>query len=500
MKIVATALAVSALSGPAAAQSGPPAPAGVYDTANWRADFVQLKAALEASYVNLGWMGARESGVDVPALERRADALLASARTDEEARQALRGFVAGFHDGHLSELPTLTRSSAPADPEPADPVLNAGDPLTGCASLGFASTSSVSFSLPFESLPGFVLLADGLGDPFRAGLVSMGEGGPLVGVVRIQNFRARPFPAVCARVWAALSAQGRPITAEAIREAARRDWFAALAEQLKALRDKGAKIVIVDIGNNSGGDDSGDWAARLFTDRPVASARLLMVDAPVSAGYFDEQIDDLTGVLARRPGAEGRRALEEARAFFTRQKASIGRQRCDLSWVWRERRDWRQGGCRRLIEAGSAGGARASLPAHAYGDAEVEAKLSWASEVQDFQGAWTGPTYVLTNSRSNSSAEMFAAAMKDNGVARIVGVRTGGDGCGFMVETSPLVLAHSRLRFRVPNCMRLRADGADEVAGVAPDLPAPPTEGESERARAARVLRLVTADAAAARP
>jgi len=73
-------------------------------------------------------------------------------------------------------------------------------------------------------------------------------------------------------------------------------------------------------------------------------------------------------------------------------------------------------------------------------------------------------------------------------------VRTGGDGCGFMGDVPPLVLAHSRLRFRVPNCMRLRADGSDEVAGIAPDLPIAPTEGESDRARAARLLRTVAAE------
>jgi hypothetical protein len=56
------------------------------------------------------------------------------------------------------------------------------------------------------------------------------------------------------------------------------------------------------------------------------------------------------------------------------------------------------------------------------------------------------------------------------------------------------VLAHSRLRFRVPNCIRLRADGTDEVAGVTPNLTIDPTEGESDRARAARVLQTVAGD------
>jgi C-terminal processing protease CtpA/Prc len=89
---------------------------------------------------------------------------------------------------------------------------------------------------------------------------------------------------------------------------------------------------------------------------------------------------------------------------------------------------------------------------------------------------------------------MFSATMRDNGAAKIVGGRSGGDGCGFMGDAPPLTLPHSRLRFRIPNCMRLRADGTDEVAGVAPDLPVVPAEAESDRARAARVLRTISAD------
>jgi hypothetical protein len=47
----------------------------------------------------------------------------------------------------------------------------------------------------------------------------------------------------------------------------------------------------------------------------------------------------------------------------------------------------------------------------------------------------------------------------------------------------------------MPNCVRLRADGSSEVAGIAPDLPIAALEGESARARAARLLSSIVADA-----
>ncbi|MES2058467.1 MAG: S41 family peptidase [Pseudomonadota bacterium] len=470
-----------------------------YDAAAWRSDFDQIKAELERSYVNLAWMGSPQSGIDVPRLERRTQAALATATTDAEARRALQDFVKGFRDGHLSEQTYLVKPATPVWPEPPAAVIDPRDSASGCAALGYASTSSIRFSLPFETLPGFTLLADGITRPFRTGLVAA-PNATRIGVIRIHSFEQTAFPAVCLAAWAKIASSGQPVTAAAIEGITDDIWYGTLAAALAELRAQGAKAVIVDVGMNSGGNDSGDWSVRLFTDRPVDSSRMMMVAAPVSGGYFDEQIGEMTKGLAKAPKPEGRSALEQAQQFFMRQKASIPPKRCDLSWVWREQRPWRLDACNGLIDAGFADGFKSRLPRNAYGDADVAQRLSWAASVDGFAGAWRGPAYVLTDAQTYSSAEMFAATMRDNQVARTIGVRTGGDGCGFMTKGAPLVLAHARLRFRIPNCIRLRADGTDEVAGIAPDFPLPPTEGESPRARAARVIGTLEQDLIRAAP
>lgn len=481
IRFLAAALAATTLT------TAPPA----YDPALWRADLEQMKAELQARYVNLAWMGSYESGVDTSSLVRRTAIALDAARSDAEAREVLRAFIAGFHDGHLSELPTL---AAPGDQpaEPDKPKLDPNDPVSGCAAIGYASTANVAFSVPFESLPDVHLLGDGQGSVFRVGLAKVSD--RRIGLVRIQMFRARAFHQACHRAWTEAQAAGSPINSAQIGEAAGRLWLRDLAEQLKALRAAGAQAVLVDVGNNPGGDDSGDWIPRLFGSKPVASSRLQVVDAPAGASYLDEEIDDLTNALNAKPGPKAKTDIQIALAAFRARKASIGAKPCDLSWVWRERRAWNDITCRRVIDAGYADGPLPGLPAHAYGDERAEQALAWSTIMQDLYGAWTGPTYVLTDRKSFSSAEMFAATMQNNGVAKIVGLRTGGDGCGFMGAAIPLVLTHSRLRFRVPNCMRLRADGTDEVAGITPDLPVEPTEGESDRARAARILQTLAGD------
>ena len=101
---------------------------------------------------------------------------------------------------------------------------------------------------------------------------------------------------------------------------------------------------------------------------------------------------------------------------------------------------------------------------------------------------------MLTDAGTGSAAEMFAALIRDRGIAKTVGARTHGLGCGFMVADEAIVLPHSRLAFRIPNCVRLRGDKTDEVAGIAPDIEIVPLPDESTQARAARVLETLATD------
>ena len=57
-------------------------------------------------------------------------------------------------------------------------------------------------------------------------------------------------------------------------------------------------------------------------------------------------------------------------------------------------------------------------------------------------------------------------------------------------------MPHAQLRMRIPNCVRLRADGSDEVAGISPGLPVDMRANESARARAQRVVDAVGVDLA----
>jgi hypothetical protein len=78
------------------------------------------------------------------------------------------------------------------------------------------------------------------------------------------------------------------------------------------------------------------------------------------------------------------------------------------------------------------------------------------------------PLYVLVDRETWSAAEYFAAILQDNKAATIVGELTGGAGCGYTNGGIPAELRHSHAVVKMPDCVRLRKDGSDEVNGVTP--------------------------------
>ncbi len=449
-----------------------------FDRTAWLADYRALKAALESTYSHLAWFGSPEGGVDLPALDAHTERALREARSDLEATAAFDAFINAFHDGHLVRKPAS--SPTPSLPEPPKPS-SWGDANTACAALGYVPATRVNFSLPFETLTSFTLTSDGLGDAFRSGVIGT------VGIVRIPRFRANEFPGVCASAFKRVKRDGG-VRAEDLADVIDEVWLETLAARLRAFKKLGVATVLVDLGGNGGGNDLGDWATRAFTSKSMTSAPLLVATGDAGSPYLEHQVEGLRTALDAGVNEVARSMLEAQRARFEERLTT---RPCSMNWVWRERRAWGSSPCTRLTNSGFFSGPLGSLDAGLV-DARSAATLYWASIAESVRGAWNGEVFILTNDQTASSAEAFTTLLRDSGVARTVGVHTLGAGCGFMNDVAPIVLPNSHLTFSMPNCVRLRADGTDDVAGVTPDLPVLPLPGESPRARAARVLETIS--------
>lgn len=112
--------------------------------------------------------------------------------------------------------------------------------------------------------------------------------------------------------------------------------------------------------------------------------------------------------------------------------------------------------------------------------------------ILDGLGGWTGPVVIVANRASGSATEDFIVRLRESGVARLVGERTAGAGCGYVDGGAPYTLAHIGLVVRPPNCARYTRDGVNEVEGLTPDV-AIAFDGLSGRDAVAAVLAAANA-------
>jgi hypothetical protein len=98
-------------------------------------------------------------------------------------------------------------------------------------------------------------------------------------------------------------------------------------------------------------------------------------------------------------------------------------------------------------------------------------------------GAWTSPVLVLADRHTASASEDLVAWLQQNRVARVIGARTMGAGCGYMDGGGRTQFRASRFDVRMPNCARFLDDGTNEIEGIAPDI-AIPMESDDPQALA----------------
>ena len=127
----------------------------------------------------------------------------------------------------------------------------------------------------------------------------------------------------------------------------------------------------------------------------------------------------------------------------------------------------------------------------AYANHASAAALYVPASLGVLQGAWQGPVYVVTDETTASAAEMFGAILQDNHAGKVVGRHTIGAGCGNQGPYRFVTLPRMRAALRVSDCVLIRADGSDEVAGLTPDLP---VDGGSSSARAQATLARIAED------
>jgi hypothetical protein len=284
--------------------------------------------------------------------------------------------------------------------------------------------------------------------------------------VRIGSFDQRRYPDACEAAW-----PQTPCDADCRH---RVEWVEAPRRLLDALaarlEDLPADVVVVDVTGNDGGRSWADPAARLLTAEPLECPRQSVVVHPVWQRRATDAVAalDSAGWAAGTPDDRDRLAFAAGR--LRSWHAELHAPGCDRSPLW-QRRD---PGCTRLTTtAMTACGPLSYAPPGSLAGIAARDLVFAPLGLEFREGAWTGPVVVIADGGTASAAERFVAILQDHGVAVVVGEATAGSGCGYAAGAVPVTLTHSNLLVAVPDCVRWRRDGTNEVDGVVPDRPVP---------------------------
>lgn len=432
-------LGLALIAAPAHAQT---APQPAWDAAPWLEDLAQLREALQTKYANFDWLtGEREFPLDRGFEQMRA--LLAKAGSDAEARRLFDRLIERIGDGHVDlNWPSGGGSGAVSAPATIGPAL--------CGRLGYRPGRVKPGTA--AAIPGYRALDAA---PFASGMI--GD----VGVVRIGLFDPHGYPELCAQALAASSLPaGKPCDdacEDLIITAAFRAMTDGLAAAIERLKAEGARTLLVDISANGGGSDWVEAAARIVTARRIRSARIGFVRGAHWAKQWGDLAERLRGYAKTAGKADRARLLGWAAEAEAARREALAP--CDPA-----------AGCARL---GSAGYATGLVGDAAPNDFAGKQWGVWVFNPVQYgyrAGVWDGPLIVLTDGETWSAAEQFAAVLRDNEAAIVLGGRTGGAGCGHTWGGTPTTLGHSGAVLEVPDCVRYRADGSNEVRGIIPDV------------------------------
>jgi len=429
-------------------------------SADWLEDFAQLKQEMSAHYANLEW-AIEERGLDLKQISGQTEARLKLAQNQAEAQKAIEDFLSSFADAHL-KAEWISNNQNPQTPTVKPETMS----LSFCQQIGYRPNQFIKAGIAFSALKNFNSLTNENSKYFPAGVLNLSSG-KKVGVIRIGLFMENQFTGLCEKAAAEMNlANDAKCGDECENRISRRVstlLTEALAAQVESLKLEKIDALVIDITSNGGGSNWYEPAARTLTPKPLRSADFGFLKHQHWTRQLKAQLSDVETVIQKNPPPKIKELLSKT-AENLRTEIAETQKTCDRSGVWENLKL----DCSLVVSA-----LKPVLPYAKPGeinDAEISGLLFGASFYTYREGVYSGKLMILIDQKTASSSEAFTSMLRDSGAATVIGQPSMGAGCGYTNGGIQTVLKNSGARVRMPDCVRFRADGSNEVAGITPDV------------------------------
>jgi hypothetical protein len=308
--------------------------------------------------------------------------------------------------------------------------------------------------------------------------------GARVGLIRIAEFGDGCYPKVASALWEEFAARlDSDCTLRCqweFRIEVMNGLLGYLAECARSLTAAGIDALLVDLSGNGGGSDWAAIAPRIFAPPLSHCPQSGLIRHPHHADPLRKELAALEAAQTDSTlSASSRRYVEMACERLREIVAAMDRA-CNRRAIF-DQPDFRAD-CSQVQIINGCGVLDYLLPG-SLEDLPVRTSIFEPLRYRYEEGLWTGPLFVVLDGETASASEQFLALLEANSAATFLGQRSFGAGCGYYGGGVPALLQSLDLTVRMPDCVRYRGDGQNELEGIEPQVAIDWGGGNRERAR-----------------